>query len=289
MKTLMTMALEDMRREGLVFSCLGGQRQRYAYFGYQPVGMIYSFDCGPANIRHTLGDGESGLSLHRVGGEDREALDYIYRRHEAKPAAFQRRRDRLFDILSSWGSLTFVIREEGRIRGYLLYQPRERLVHEINLEDDSLAAGVIGLLLRTQEGASGGVRVRANPQDQAKIAALGGFAETWSLGPAYSFTVFDYPRFLPPFLRLAAVRRRPLDGAFTVQIEGGPRLCLAVSGGEAAAEETRAPADLTLSPREALGFFFGADGAAGSDYIAANPYLQSLLPLPLFFEAADGI
>jgi predicted N-acetyltransferase YhbS len=289
MRVLMNMALEDMKRDGMVFSCLGGQRQRYEYFGYIPTGNVCCFECGRANIIHTLGrEFKTPLALRRINAGDTDLLDRLHAMHEAKPVHVLRRRDRLFDIISSWKSQAFAVMEGRRVEGYLLYRPDERLIHEINLEDNARIAELIGLFLEAPEG-SGSIRVRAGIHEREKIAALAGFAERYSLGSAYSFALFDYPRFILPFLRLKKSGRTLPGGTFRLQIEGGPRLALGVSGGEVSAAETREPADLGLPPLEALRFLFSAGYAAGSGTIAENPFLQSLLPLPLSFEAADGV
>ncbi|MDR1636283.1 MAG: GNAT family N-acetyltransferase, partial [Treponema sp.] len=108
MQALMETALEDMRREGAVFSCLGGQRQRYGYFGYAPAGVRAHFFCRRANVRHVLGRVPApkpeggGLSLRELKAGDRELLDRIYAFHQAKAARIERPREKFFDILSSW-------------------------------------------------------------------------------------------------------------------------------------------------------------------------------------------
>jgi predicted N-acetyltransferase YhbS len=290
MKVLMDMALEDMKREGMVFSCLGGQRQRYEYFGYAPGGIACCFECGTANIIHTLGrEFKTGLTLRQVSGGDRELLDYIYAVHESKPVHILRRRDMFFDIISSWQSLVFAVMEGQRIAGYLLYKPKENLIHEINLEDNSRAAEFIGLFLQAGEGARDSVTVEIQAWEREKIAAFSRFAETYSICPAYSFALFDYRRFLLPFLKLKSSLRTLPGGTFTLQIEGGPRLTLGAAKDGVSVSETREPADIHLNPLEALGFLFSADYAAGSGLIGGNPFLQSLLPLPLSFETADEV
>ncbi|MDR2403260.1 MAG: GNAT family N-acetyltransferase [Spirochaetaceae bacterium] len=290
MKALINMALEDMRREGMVFSCLSGQRQRYEYFGYAPIGLAFRFECRAANINHTLGcQFKTGLSLRRVSGGDRALLDYLYAMHESKPVRILRRREKFFDIVSSWKSLALAIMEGQHIAGYLLYNPNKKCIHEITLEDSSRAAECIGLFLQAGEGSRDGVTVEVQPWEREKIGAFSRFAESYSIRPAYSFAVFDYRRFILPFLKLKSSLRALPGGTFTLQIEGGPRLALGVSGGEVSAPETREPADLSLKPVEALGFLFSADYAAGSAVIGGNPFLQSLLPLPLSLEAADEV
>jgi hypothetical protein len=80
------------------------------------------------------------------------------------------------------------------------------------------------------------------------------------------------------------------DGSFTLPVEGGLRLRLSVSGGKADLRETNEKAaELPAKLPSAARFLFSADYAAGSPLIAANPFLQSLLPLPLSFETADEV
>jgi predicted acetyltransferase len=286
MKALMDMALREMKRDGMVFSCLGGQRQRYEHFGYVPAGVSFDFECGAANIRHTLGrEFKTGFSLKRVNAGDAEALDYIYRAHESKNARVLRQKDRLFDILSSWKSVIFTVVEGRRTAGYLLYRPG--VIQEINIEDNSRIAEVIGLVLREQNCDS--VKVRVPPHETEKIAAFSRFAESYRTSSAYSIVVFDYERFLLPFLKLKSSFRTLPEGSFSLRIEDGPSLSLNVSGGKVSVTESQGPADLSLSRMDALRFLFSADYGAGSGVIAANPFLQSLLPLPYFTETADDV
>jgi predicted N-acetyltransferase YhbS len=288
MKALMDMALEDMKRDGMAFSCLGGQRQRYEHFGYVPAGLSCVFDCTVANIRHTLGrDFKTGFSLQRINAGNADALDYIYRTHEAKNARVLRQKDRLFDILSSWNSVVFTVAEGRQTAGYLLYKPDGKLIHEINIEDNSRMAEVMGLVLGDQ--GCDGVRVRAMPHETEKIAAFSRFAEDYRLSSAYSVAVFDYPRFLLPFMKLKSSVRTLPDGKLTVRIEDGPCLVLKVEGGKVSVSESREPADLRAGRMDAVRFLFSADYGAGSPIIAANPFLQSLLPLPFFVETADEV
>jgi hypothetical protein len=295
MKVLMNMALEDMRRDGMVWSCLGGQRQRYEYFGYTPAGGAYSFNCGEANIRHTLGpDWKSGLSLRLLSPGDGAFRDRIAALHGAKPSRIRRSRDRLFDILSTWRAEVYAVSEGERFEGYLLHQggwSGGSAIGEINLNDLNRLPEVIGLFLRRQRemGGQGSVRVSAGPQEGEKLAALGRFAEDYTQSPAYQFAVFDYRRFIEPFLRLRARQRKLAEGALVLQIRGGPRLRLEVSGGEASAAESAEAPDLSLGGGEALRFLFSPPDLFTGPVIGERPFLQSLLPLPLFFEHADGV
>jgi hypothetical protein len=314
MKALMNMALEDMKQDGVIFSGLGGQRQRYEYFGYTPAGLLYRFECSKTNIRHFLGrEFKSGLAIKKLESNDTEFLEAIRRMHESKAARLQRRQDRFFDIISSWRSSIWAITEGRRFMGYLIYNPGDAEIAEINLEDLSRSPEVIGLFLeKGNYGASGNaerVRVVVQPQETEKTAVFSRFAEDFSQSSAYSFNILDFPRFVLPFLKLKSSYRTLPDGKFALEIENGPVFSLGVSNGEpslrqASLQEAKGKADLCLPHLEAMRFLFSAETAAAAGgtlasgaglavgtaaIVARSPFLQSLLPLPLSFESTDGV
>jgi hypothetical protein len=291
MKTLMNLALADMRRDRVAFSCLGGQRQRYEYFGFTPAGSGYTFTCGEANIRHSLGhrkeDWGGDFSLQGLDSGDEVLLDKIQALHEAKSIRIRRSRERLFDILSSWKAQVLGVLRGGEFQGYMVACRGN--ISEINLRDYSRLPDVIGLFLRDRHETEAQVSVASHETE--KIAGLSCFAETYRISPAYHFAVFDYPTFLTPFLRLKSQMRTLQDGSFSFQIEGGPLLELSVQNGRAFAEEKieRKNVSRVMSANEALQFLCSFSGESVFPEIRENLFLRSLLPLPLFFESPDHI
>jgi len=300
MKELMNRALEDMRRDGMVFSCLSGRRQRYEYFGYGRTGSRYTFSYNDDNIRHTLGQKwTTDLSFRPVGSGDQSLLDQIYAMHETKIARLKRSRERLYDTLSSWNWRIFAVLKGESFEGYFVYRSGEQCeISEIQLKDYSRLPEVLGLL---QSEAKAGsiltpsgfhpIQIAAGPHEPEKIAALSRFAESYTQSPAYQFVVFDYLRFVAPFLKLKEKERNLADGVFVLQIEGHPRLRLAVERGAASITEIpgQGNADLGLKDLEALSFLFSPLASCNFPAIRKSVFLQSLLPLPLFYETADEI
>ena len=320
MKELMKAALDDMRRDGIVFSCLSGRRQRYEHFGFSPAGSAYTFTCSADNIRHTLGaqgnvrlirgqrphsgqqsSGALPLSLKPVGPGDEALLDQIHALHESGPARFKRRRDRLYDILSSWKNRILAVNAGEHFEGYLIYGMKgtEYEITEINLLDLSILPEVLDLFLCNEKtaGIQDSVKVTVSAFESKKIAALSRFAESYIQNPAYQFAVFDYLRFVEPFLKLRARERNLAEGSFVFRIEGGPRLRLSVERGgasiteitDSASAQTAAPETLELGRLDALHFLFSPLAAHNFPAIGESVFLQSLLPLPLSFEKTDGI
>ena len=54
MKKLMALSLNRMQENGVDVSMLGGRRQRYAYFGYEPGGYEYHASFRPFTIRQAM-------------------------------------------------------------------------------------------------------------------------------------------------------------------------------------------------------------------------------------------
>ncbi|MCL2479615.1 MAG: GNAT family N-acetyltransferase [Treponema sp.] len=292
MKVLMGMALDDMKKDGMVFSCLGGQRQRYEYFGYTHSGCAYNFTVREPNIRHSLGaDWKTGLEVKPVFAADTAMLDKIRNMHENKNARLFRNPDRFFDIISSWDGEIFAVTENGRFEGYYICRPGSWDVSEINMEHPERIKEVLGLLLRRRReiGAQESVAVSAGPHETEKIAVLSGFAESCRQSSAYQFNILDFKRFTEPFIKLRSNQRAVADGSFVLKIEGSGTFTLASGDGRASIAESAAAPDLTLSRLEAVKFLFDPLTAAINPAIQKTVFLQSLLPLPLFYENTDGI
>ena len=296
MKALMNMALEDMKKDGMVFSCLGGQRQRYEYFGYTPVGNTYAFTARESNFRHAMGrEWNTSLSLRAVKAEDKSILDRIQALHEAKSIRYYRSRDKLFDILSSWNAKVFAFFEGEHFKGYLVSKLASNDIVEINLEHPSRLCEAIGLFSRTLHEKSGqdSIMIFAGPHEEERITTLSKFAERCSQTSAYQFNVFNIKALVEPFVKFKAAQQALADGSFVLSIKGQSKdqsnLQLSVRGGEIKVSESSSPPDLSLDPMEAVNFFFSPLSTITNPKIRESVFLQSLLPLPLFFENIDGI
>ena len=69
MKTALKMSVDDMIAQGMDFSCLGGQRQRYNYFSYDYTGDCYRYHIGPGNFRYFYADQPLKLTMEEVAAE----------------------------------------------------------------------------------------------------------------------------------------------------------------------------------------------------------------------------
>ena len=70
MRQLMHHCVARMHDECKHLSWLGGQRQRYAYFGYEKCGIGHSFTVSKTNLRHAYGDATSRLVFQPLDAAD---------------------------------------------------------------------------------------------------------------------------------------------------------------------------------------------------------------------------
>jgi len=300
MSEMLKKVLDEMYRDGIVFTCLSGDRHRYENYGYTPVGSTYAFYCYERNIRHTLGlQWISKLSLISVKATDTKILEEIRKMHEAKMARMHRREDRFFEILYSWRAEVFAIMDGDKFIGYFIcrdLRTGEHIVIELNMNDYSLLPQAMGLYVRQTNREP--IRINANPHEWEKIAALFGFTETHSIVPAYHFAIFDIKKFTEPFLQIASKIKNLADGSFSFIVDdvySGKKLrvSLSVNDRHPSIDVSEAdkpnPGELCFNNLDAQYFLFSPMTAETLPTIRESVFLQSLLPLPLFYENTDGV
>jgi hypothetical protein len=287
--------MEDMKKDGIVFSCLSGHRQRFEYFGFYPAGSLYIFIFDEANISHIIGrEWKTGLTLKIVKAGDTSIIDQIYAIHEAKRARLHRSRGKFFEILSSWNAKVYSVIEDGRFVGYFI--SRDNNITEINLLDYNKMAEVIGLYLRIKKeaGHGGELGVACGPHETEKMALLSGIARWYTQSASYQFAVLDFIRFADALIKLKAGYVKIREGSFVLHIEDKARGCdtrlrLFAGSNGAGEEATYMEASHTVNIAEAHAFLLSVLEAKLNPVILENDFLLSLLPLPLYVENPDRI
>ena len=79
MKKLMAMMIDDAQQSGLDLLILGGQRQRYGYFGFDNFGCTPHYTLTDASVRHgCAGVDASGISFSELTEEKPGAVDFAW-------------------------------------------------------------------------------------------------------------------------------------------------------------------------------------------------------------------
>lgn len=281
MKDCMKMAEENMLKDGVDFSILGGQRQRYMYFGYDTIGVAYSIKITPRNMRHVFaGVPFVDLEFHRIASADDALLDAVYALHGTRPVHTVRPREKFFDVAVSWFSKLYAILKDGEVIGYFIGDLQELTLKNIDDFND---------VVRNYCAKFGDVSMRVPVWKPELIAAAQKVCEHMEIEGCDHFNIFNYKKVVGAFLKFKAETEKISDGEITVFIHGFAgdcRLKLTVSGGTASVEDYEGECDLELDHFAAMHFFFGL---YSPDRANVTPEIRSWLPLPLFTERADDV
>lgn len=285
MKHLMELALDDMRREGVSFSMLGGQRQRYEYFGYEPCGTKMDFTVTRANIRHARLEPEGGIVFSLMRRDDAGALGRALELQRGLPFHVGRTAENFHDVCLSWRSKPYIIERDNEFLGYAVLSEDQTSFSEIELLKNGLIPNVLAEALACFGTET--VHLHLAAYDREKIRALEQFCNGFSIFPACNFRIFDYEHVLGKLLQLKASYVPLADGALTLEIKDKARLRMEVRGRRATVARTEAPPDLTLPPLAAMRFLF-SPLTSSVEYESCRG-IASWFPLPLFWPEADGV
>ena len=277
MRALMGMEEARARELGLDFMALGGQRQRYEYFGFTKAGLGFSFSVNTANVRHALKDAAPmKLEPFPENGPD---LDALYALYEAQPSRCLRPRELFYETLCSYNSMPWAMRDEsGELAGYLTAINDD--VTELVLRDEALLPGAIRAWMENRKGCT----VHCPGWHVRRAAALNAFAENCRAADCQLIRVLNWENTLSAAL---AFRREtaPLpEGRRVIRVENAGTFALEVRGSETRVSPAGDQPDLCLKEKQAASLFFSPMTLLT---IHDDPLLRCWLPLPLDIPVAD--
>ena len=267
MKELMAMQISEAKRQGLDFMALGGQRQRYQYFGFSVYGSEISFSVTKANARHAL---PKDAPFSFVPAEERHA--------EKMSALFEKQalhcqRLRFWDAVRTYNGMPYAILEGDRFAGYLIALGDQ--ITELCLEQESSLPAVISAWLREHKSCE----ILCYGYMTERIRVLNTFAEAYAIGPSGLIKVLNWEHVLQ-----AALRLRPLpDGERVLTIEGAGTYRASVKNGYAEVLPCQAQPDFIWTAMEAVDILFSPLNALS----IIDPILRAWLPLTLDIPIAD--
>ncbi|MCL2741280.1 MAG: GNAT family N-acetyltransferase [Oscillospiraceae bacterium] len=287
MTACMGRAMDDMRAEGVDLAVLGGNRQRYEYFGFTPGGMKVTGTLRGNNVAHLPFDLYGGYTYRKVESGDSGDIKAFTAMNNAQPCASVRREDEFFAIASSWSSRLYaVIKDAGAVIGYLIASNDSKQVHEVALSDPSLINGVVAGFFKSAGCAE--LTVTFPPFQTEEISRFDLICnDCCKIEHSCNVNVLNYGKVILAFMRLKQLMCGGLmDGVFRLRVEGRGAYEIGVSGGEAYVADSAGPYDREMGHLEATRFLF-----APSSFLinAGNPVVRDWFPLPLCFHRMDNV
>lgn len=275
MKKLMTMMIDDAEQSGLDLLILGGQRQRYGYFGFENAGCTPRYTLSEASVRHgCAGLDASAITFSELTEERPDEVDFAWALSQRQISAGVRPRAEFLARMHSWNQSCSLIRRAGEPVGYVMGDAME-----LALTDEVLLPEVLKALMAQRSLKR--LEMDVMTYEKERAAQIAPIAEGCILHEEEMIRVLNWERVLDAMMRLRARSGRMLDGEVTLQIDG-QGLTLRAEDNQTHVERAARPADFVLTGREAVRLLTGTSGA-----LCADARLLNWLPLPLHVSGAD--
>lgn len=283
----MNMCLDQMKNDGTAYSLLGGHRQRYGYFGYEPAGSCCDFDIDRRNIAHVCGkDFACTFTVKEVAPEDTDTLAKINELYKKQPFYIERADDELYDILCSWDNRPYAAFKDGVFKGYFTLGKYGGM-NEFKPADISDTIELILGALDTMGKDSIGFTVPHFDTEMCEYMAkvCGGY----DTDHCEMVNIFRFADFIEAFLKVKASRMPLCDGSLVLLIHGircDEKILITVRDNRVSVEPTELPADAELEHNEAV-------RAVASMYSGARlkfpAFAQTWFPVDFFSYSQDNV
>ena len=288
MKALMTRAMAEMETTGVDLGCLGGARQRYAYFGFEPCGQLLVCELTTANLQHSFGAvGGGGIALAPVAREDSKTIAAMKALHDAQTVHVTRADGLFYDTLCSWKCQVWAIRRNDALIGYLVSSESHDTVKELVLANPGDLKDVAGAFLVQNNRKWANFQV--HPWDKEKVRFFEAVTERIQIIEDACFAVLHYRPVVAALMDLKAGYTTLADGVFTLNIEGKEAIRMEVKDGKPSVTTHDGPCDLSLPPLKAMRLLFSPFSGIHDFDVALPAAVRGWLPLPLGYPSPDEV
>lgn len=279
MKKLMQLAINDMKAEGVDIALLGGQRQRYEYFGFAKGGAGYAVTVGEPNVRHALKNVDvEGISFELMG-KDSKWVGAAHALFEKQEIRFKRNRTEFVDICCNYLARPWAILCGGEFAGYLVCNDKkdgiaEIMVESVDVLDKAVKAWIVQNELKR-------VRMMFPVWQRESMKKLGAYAGDTVLEMRVQSSVYNPRRVLKAMLTAKARFAKLENARMTFNIEGDCFTVTVQDGAVSVADGGETP--VCLSTLEASQLF-----AYPFDYEGRPETPGGWFPIPLYEASPDA-
>lgn len=292
MRLLMDEGMRQLREKGCTWVSLGGQRQRYAPWGFEPAGIACSYVWNENKIRACSLTLES---MDRESGRTEEAWLWWGR----KSIGVRRSREAFYDTLCSWGGQPFALIKEGKYVGYAVLKEEGETAHILELEaeegikvQDILRAYGEYLASHKESPLTIGIRqgkITAAAYRQGLLRQLENICEQEYESCCRQYLILDWRETLEALLAVKASYQTLEDGCRVLKILGESGIiCLleicAEAGHARVKQLSEGTPDLELKAGQACRMLLRSSQIA---YKELECFPAGWFPLPLFTDMQD--
>ncbi len=282
MTALMDMATAEIRRT-CDFGVLGGQRQRYAHFGFQPSGWEAEFTLTTANIRKAYSEVDThGYCFQRLHSCDLDLISACHKLQSIQDLTAIRPPEHFFDIMSSWENELYAITYDGDFIGYTCVSDQD--VFELVLNNDAHIKPVLKAL--SEEIIGKKCAFLLDMYSKSLTDELSAICEQYSLRTCNKFLITNFKKVICAHLSLKTQKQSLNDGDLLLKIDN-ETIEISVKNGQVTVSGTDNPPQVTLTAAQATSGLFTP---MYSQTLQQNlpDFAKSWFPLGLFIHVPDG-
>lgn len=288
MQFCMALALDEFKQNMADIARLGGARQRYEHFSFEPAGIQYAFNYTTDNVRRTLGNQrKTKLTAKEITESDTALIKTISDIYNSRFYKMERTEDTMLDILHTWNAVAYAAMDGEECVGWFVFSRNFDYLHELGYVKAEYIEELLLLVLETSGKSS--VPITVPPFDTHLCKYLGMNCEHFNVGHSEQFSVLNYERVIKAFLELKASYTKLCDGEVVMFIEGEKlpeQIKITVKDNKVSVEETDEKPDIALRHLEAMRLI----GSLYSERINELPAnVQSWFPLPFFSYSLDNV
>lgn len=279
MKALMKMAIREMEEKGVDISLLGGQRQRYEYFGFAKSGISVQVDVSEPNVRHALKNVDAGNVTFEEIGHDSPWLKPAHALFEKRFIRFRRDIDAFVDCCRNYLTQLWAILDDGEFVGYLVCNGEKNGFSEIcTVSADALDKAIKAWIV---QGKSARVTMMFAPWEREALRRLGTYAGGMRVQTSVQASVLNPRRVLKAMLTAKAAYAKLENAGMCFEIEGDRFTVTVKDGAVGIADGGENPICLS---RLAASQLFGDP----FDYEGRPETPDGWFPLPIYEASPDA-
>ena len=287
MKLLMDNVVKEIEEEGCDFAVLGGQRQRYEYWGFTPSGVSINLDFNSSNLKHTHFDMKNNYKFIKYDESIEEDLEKALELHNSQMAHGIREKGNFIDIASSWKSNVIFIYNNDKFSGYICASKNNESIIEILLVNPDEIDRVLVSYIKYFNLKNASVRLYMHMYKE--FTGLSKFCENYSINKGGNMYIINYKNVVKAFMNLKNTLSPLCEGTLVLDVEEKGRYKIQVKNGVITVDDTYMDYDISLPHLEATALLFSHSTFIKSSYSGTNHLLKAWFPLPLFYPRPDSV
>ena len=287
MQALLTRAMQELDEKGADISRLGGIRQRYERFGYEPCGMIYEFRLTGENVQRVF-QSEEEICFEEITREDRENLKIASELLKKEKFYVERKEENsyfeMYASMTAWRNKPYIAKMGNKILGYLCVSPNGSNIAEcFAYGKEEMITMLCGWQRRIGQTVSFGFQ----PHRIEHIRWATSVCQNVSIVIPSQFKIVNFEKTANAFIKLKASDTELPKGELKIYIENYGGLRLYVDENGAGCEKYNGECDISLTALEATRYLFGP--LPPETVANANTTATAWLPLPLSWNLQDRV